>query len=361
MAGYVAKIIKTILTEIEKVHIQLIRDLIDNKKFKKLLIKGCLPITIDGAQKLCRNGLLQDGRWCEREVGKEGSQQYVYTIEANITLKNGLSIPLLTEYLYRDNDQIANPTGKQDCELTAFVRMAKKLKNYFPRLKIILFMDSLYATQGVMEICFENDWEFMITLPTRKLKSLAKSLNKKKENSQFIPDQTHYRERRQEFYWDNHVSYGDYCHLNIHLVGCLEKYHIVNKQTGEVEMAHSTHSWISSIPLSISKLHELCNLGARKKELIEDSFNTEKNRGYKYKHAFSFNWHAMQGFHYLMRLAHAINAISEFTKKIKNLVKNMGCSATLKYIKETLFNPWLSNEWYEKQLLLTPQLRFQLE
>ena len=69
----------------------------------------------------------------------------------------------------------------------------------------------------------------------------------------------------------------------------------------------------------------------------------------------------MQGFHYLMRLAHAINAISEFTKKIKNLVKNMGCSAALKYIKETLFNPWLSSEWYEKQLLLTPQLRFQLE
>ena len=50
---------------------------------------------------------------------------------------------------------------------------------------------------------------------------------------------------------------------------------------------------------------------------MEDSFNTEKNRGYHYKHAFSYDWNAMQGFHYLMRLAHVINAISEFTKNVK--------------------------------------------
>ena len=36
-------------------------------------------------------------------------------------------------------------------------------------------------------------------------------------------------------------------------------------------------------------VHELINLGARKKEAIEDSINTEKNRGYHYKHLFSHN------------------------------------------------------------------------
>jgi hypothetical protein len=89
--------------EIERAHIELIRSLIDNKKFNKLLISKCLPISIDGAQKLYRHGLLHDGRWCERKVGNDGTQQYVYTVEANITLQNGLTIPLLTEYLYRDN------------------------------------------------------------------------------------------------------------------------------------------------------------------------------------------------------------------------------------------------------------------
>ena len=80
----------------------------------------------------------------------------------------------------------------------------------------------------------------------------------------------------------------------------------MNKKTGEIEIHYSEHTWISSIPLFINNVHELCNLGARKKELIEDSFNTEKNRGYQYQHAYSYNWNAMQGFHYLMRLGHAV-------------------------------------------------------
>ena len=84
------------------------------------------------------------------------------------------------------------------------------------------------------------------------------------------------------------------------------------------------------------------NDGARKLGLIEDNFNTEKNRGYHYKHAYSYDWNGIQGFHYLMRLAHCINAISEFTKMLKKYIKSLGCSATLKLIKETLFSPWVT-------------------
>jgi len=140
-----------------------------------------------------------------------------------------------------------------------------------------------------------------------------------------------------------------------------EKYDTVNKKTGEIEENYSEHSWISSIPLNINNLHELCNLGARKEWLIEDNMNTEKNRGYYYKHAFSYNWNAMQGFHYLMRLGHAINALSEFTKKLKKYVKSLGSSATLKLIKETIFSPWLPCEWYEAQQVEMATSHFQIE
>ena len=46
---------------------------------------------------------------------------------------------------------------------------------------------------------------------------------------------------------------------------------------------------------------------------------------------------------------------------IKKYIHSLGCSATMKLIKETLFNPWLSLEWYDEQLLKIPQLRLQLE
>ena len=67
-ADTLARILKRINPlEIEKAHIELVNNLIKNKKFKKLLIHKCLPITIDGAQKLCRDGLLHDGRWCRAQ------------------------------------------------------------------------------------------------------------------------------------------------------------------------------------------------------------------------------------------------------------------------------------------------------
>jgi hypothetical protein len=343
--------------DIERVHLNLINDLIRKKKFKKLLINKRVPISIDGTQKIFRDGLLRDARWCERKVGKESKQQYVYVIEATITLKTGLSIPLMSEYLYQSSHQLENSTVKQDNELTAFERIAAKLKKHFPRLKIVLLMDSMYATQNVMSICSQNNWDFMISLPRKKMTTLAAILKKEEADCQTISGRSYYRGRKQAFYWKNNVIYPDNYDLTIHLVGCRESYDEVNSGTGEIEKHHSSHAWISSMSISENNLHELCNLGARKKELIEDSINTEKNRGYHYKHVFSYDWNAMQGFHYLMRLGHAINALSEFSKKLKQFIKHEGCSAILKLIKETLFSPWLPMVWYEAQLLQAPQLR----
>ena len=355
---------KTNPAKIEEVHIGLIKKIIRGKKLNKLLIHQCLPISIDGAQKLFRNGLLHDSHWLQRSLGNKDNkkdQQYVYAIEANITLKNGLSVPLLTEYLSMENNQLIRQQSKQDCELAAFERLAERLKTHFPRQKFIVFMDALYATQDVMGILHQNKWEYVIQFSKNKLKHFAKRLNRKRCEKIIIPGQSYYRGRRQEFYWVNHIEYGYDWELDINLVACLERYEEVNKATGEIEIKYSEHTWISSVPISIHNVHELLNLGARKKEAIEDSINTEKNRGYHYKHLFSHNWNALKNFHLLMRLGHAINALSQYTKKLKKYIKDNGVNATLKFIKETLFGPWLSLEWYELEHQKTPQLRFQME
>lgn len=87
----------------------------------------------------------------------------------------------MTEYLCRSNNQLDGSLDKQDNELTAFERLAERLKRYFPRLKIILLADSMYATQNVMDICKNNNWDFLITLPKDKLKELAKVLKEKQK------------------------------------------------------------------------------------------------------------------------------------------------------------------------------------
>ena len=144
-------------------------------------------------------------------------------------------------------------------------------------------------------------------------------------------------------------------------MSCLETWNEVDKITGDIVVKYSQHQWISSININIKNVHELCNLGARKIGLMEDSIHTEKHRGYHYEHAYSYNWNAMRGFHLLMRLAHTVNALSEFTKKLKKWIKEQGCLSVLKIIKETLFNPWLCSEWYEQQHKKTIRLTLQLE
>jgi hypothetical protein len=144
-------------------------------------------------------------------------------------------------------------------------------------------------------------------------------------------------------------------------VGCLERYDFVDADTGEIVTCYSEHAWISSIPLDQGNVHELNNLGARKAWLIEHSFNVEKNQGYQYKHLFCREWFAMKGFHYLMRLGHFINALSEFNRTLKRYIKQLGVGATLNIIRQTLFAPWLPMDWYQAQSLKTRQLRLQLE
>lgn len=222
-------------------------------------------------------------------------------------------------------------------------------------------MDAMYATQPVMGTLYNNKWEYIIRLPKIKLTDFAKLLNCNKSMQQAIPGQEGYRNRKQLFHWFNNIVYGYEYQLNINLVACSEQYSKVNNKTGDIVECFSEHAWISSIRININNVHELLNLGARKNYFIEDSINTEKNRGYNYKHLYSHNWNAMKGFHYLMRLGHAINALCEFSKKLKQYIKTLGCSATLKLIKETLFSPWLSCDWYESQHLHAPQLRLQLE
>ncbi len=212
-ADTVARLLERIdVSDIERTHVNMIGKLIKNKKFKKLVVNKCIPVSIDGSQKTVRDGQLQEDGWLVRTIttqqGKE-FQQYVYVLEANITFANGLNISLLTEYCRLDSDAFSNESAKQDCELNGFHRMTDRLKKYFPKLKIITLLDNLYACEAVITQIKEKRWEFMIKLP-KKLKQIYEPLQEQRGNRVSIPDQLYYRERRQEFHWVNNLQYKDH-------------------------------------------------------------------------------------------------------------------------------------------------------
>lgn len=344
--------------QIEHAHIELIKKFNRNKNYSKYLISKCYPIAIDGTQKHVINGDNCADEWLERRlVTKEGeqSQQYVYVVEANLVFHNGMTLPLFTEFLsFLEGDP---DDHKQDCELKAFKRLSKKLHTFFPRLPIIVLLDGLYPNGPLMQSCLDYDWQFMIVLKNKSLPKVWNAAKARQEIGFNEELEINWKGRRQYFWWTNNIEHifndNGIKKIVISLVVCIEEFEDVDNKTGNIVTKEAFHAWISSHPLNRDNINERCNFGARYRWGIENSIQTEKRGGYSYEHIFSHNWNAMKGYHYLMRLAHLMNAIALHTKRVAKQVKTMGIQAFIKFVRETCANRWLRPEWI-KELLVAP-------
>ncbi len=345
---------------IEGALIEMIRKLIEKKKFKSYLINHCYPIAIDGTQKFER-----DECWSEecqqREIkrGEEtiGFRYYVYVVEASLSFRNGLVVPFMSEFLdYTEGDPASD---KQDCEQRGFKRLAERLKKEFPRLRIMVLLDGLYPNGPITEICRKNKWQFMIVLKDKSLPCVweeARGLKK------LQPDNIHrmtWGNRTQDFWWVNDIEhwYDDGRAMQVfHVVVCEETWREVDKE-GEIINKSSRHAWVSSEPLNHNNLHERCNLGARHRWGIESDILVEKCHGYRYEHCFSYDWTATRGYHFLMRIGVAINVLAMFTEHLAKLRRNQGLAGFVEFLRETIAAPWLTPQTLQALPTRTPQLR----
>ena len=339
--------------EIEETLLELIERFIRQKKFYRYLISNCYPVAIDGTQKLVRNDCW-DEQCLERQVQhKEADetvttrpQYYVYVLEASLAFANGMTIPLMSEFLsYAEGDR---ETNKQDCELKAFKRLAERIKKRFPRLPVMVLLDGLYANGPVLELCRRHRWQFMIVLQDESLPSVWEEVEGLKKLQVRNRLDRNWGNRKQHFWWVNDIEYrygnNERKRQIVHVVICEENWEEVDPATAEIVVKRSKHAWLSSEPLSRENVHERCNLGARHRWGIENNFLVEKRHGYQYEHCFSQNWNGMKGYHLLMRLGHMINILARNTARLARLVCRMGVRGLVRFLRETCSGPWLDAE-----------------
>jgi hypothetical protein len=347
---------------IEQAHIDLIGRLIRGKKFRRYLINNCHPIAIDGSQKFARD-TLWDENLLQRTHGKgetRHTQYFVYVLEASLAFRNGMVIPLLSEFLeYAKGD---TERDKQDCEQRAFHRLSERLKALFPRLPILLLLDGLYATGPVMARCRQFHWQFMIVLKDKDLSSVWAEFRALEPLQCENRLQRTWGERRQHFAWVNAIEY-DFAQagrqpLTVPVVVCEETWEEVN-DNGHTMTKTARHAWLSSRSLTRHNVHERCNLGARYRWGIETGFLVEKHQGYHYEHAFALNWNAMKGYHYLMRMAHLFNTLARFARHLKALYAELGVRGAIAFIRQSCAAPWLDPEHINA--LLSQPFQLQLE
>lgn len=362
------------VSEIEQAHIEMIQHLIRSKKFQRYLIAGCYPVAIDGTQKFTR-AHLWDRECLERKVKtkkktdgtqepEEKKQYYVYVLEANLAFQNGMVIPLLSEVLsYTEGD---NDKNKQDCEQRAFRRLAKQLKKYFSHLSIMVLLDGLYPNGPVIDLCRKNKWDFMIVLQDKSLPSVWDDINGLKDHQAENSFHQQWGKRNQKFWWVNNIDYRYLCPVSkkekrqmLHVVVCEESWHEVASDSSEVVEKQSRHVWISETPLCKRNVHERCNLGARHRWGIESSILVEKHQGYQYEHCFSYQWDVMRGYHYLMRLAHALNVLACHSYILVKYVCDLGVRGLIAFVRSTVASPWLDADELRKIAIGPCRLRLE--
>lgn len=347
--------------QIEDAHMALVKDLIRNKKFQPYLVNDSYPIVLDGTGKFTRSWNFDDEAvWRTVGTGEQKRRQYqVYTLEACLSFSNGIVIPLMTEFLATSKGD--SERAKQDCELRAAERLMQRLKKHFPRLKIQLLLDGLYTTGPMMARCRDYGWKFMMVLQDKSLPSVWAEFKGLRTLSPENKHQQAWGDRKQLFTWVNGIEYtyrdnnGDTKEQCIHMVLCEETWKKVT-ESKTVEH-HSHHCWISSEPLNSGNLHERCNLTARYRWGIEANILVEKHHGYQAEHCFSYNWQAMKGYHFMMRLGHLINVLARFTERLQETVQRLGVRGWLAFLYETLTANWLEPEVVSKLLSQRFQLR----
>jgi hypothetical protein len=286
-------------------------------------------------------------------------QYYVNVLEANLVFPNGMSIPLMSEFSnYAEGD---TETKKQDCEQKAFKRLAKRLKKEFSHLPVMILLDGLYPNGPIVELCRKYRWDFMIVLQDKSLPSVWEEYEGLKKLETKNCFDMNWGDRKQRFEWVNYIEYyygpNEKKKQIIHMVICNETWEEVDKDSAEIITKKSRHAWISDKPLSRENLHKRCNLGARHRWGIESCILVEKRHGYQYEHAFSYNWNAMRGYHYLMRLGHFINVLATYSECFLKMLREFGVRGFIKFIRDTLNGRWLDPPLVQQRLEAHFQLR----
>lgn len=239
--------------------------------------------------------------YCLTQKLNNGTIRYYHPVlEAKLITANGFAFSLMTEFI-ENRDPGAS---KQDCELKAFYRLAKRLKKQFPRLQMCLLLDGLYAGGPTFKVCEQNDWKYLIVLSDDDLPDINQEFE---SLLKMAPDCLCQIDRengaRQVYRWMNGLTYTD-SNLDQHLLGVLES--VQTSPPGVGKETTNKYKWITNFTLISGNLRKLSDAGRSRWKIENEGFNLQKNGGYRLEHPYSQDDVAHKIFYLLLQMAFTI-------------------------------------------------------
>lgn len=315
--------------EIEKIRKYMVVRLIRSKMLDKYKIRNrYYHIVVDGTglatsrKKYNKNCLVKNKT---DKNGKEYQEYSTYVLEAKLVVGE-LVLSIGTEFIENEKEDVE----KQDCELKAFKRLAEKIKKEYPRLKIIIGADALYASKTVIDICKENGWKSIIRFKEGSIPTLYNEFKTVVEkNNESIKENYEY------------VTGLDYKEEKVNIIKHIEK------------VKGTEYVYITDLSISNKNIIETVNIGRKRWKIENEGFNIQKNGTFDIGHLYSKDAIAIKVHYLLIQITHIIRQLIE--KGLKN-IKELGLK--IKEISQIIKQELISSKFYHKAQLEKIQLRF---
>ena len=282
--------------EIEKIRKYMIVKMIRNKMLDKYKIRGqYYHVIVDGTGLATSKKKYNKNCLVKNKTDKNGNeyQEYsTYVLEAKLVIGD-MVFSIGSEFVENEDENV----DKQDCEIKAFKRLAEKIKKEYPRLRIIISGDALYASKPVIDICKEKGWKYIIrfkegSIPTlyREFKTIVKTDNEsRKKNYQY-------------------VTGIDYQENKINIIKYVE-----GKRNTEFV-------YITDLNITDKNIEETIYIGRKRWKIENEGFNIQKNRTFDIGHLYSKDSTAIKVHYLMIQIAHIIRQLLENgIKEIKEL------------------------------------------
>jgi len=258
---------------------------------------------------------------CLTQHHSSGQMTYAHAVlEAKLLISPTLAVPLASVPIANENPDAT----KQDCELTAWPRLAQLLKQRHPRRPICLTMDSLYAVGPVIDLCAEYGWSYVAVIkegraPAFYPQALA-AAHRHPGTTVDLP-----AGGRQEFTW---ACNQDYNGRTVHFVHCVE--------TRPDLKTPSVWGWITDRRPDVKMAPLLGNHGGRPRWTIEETFRQLKHGASEQQHDFGSQGHAWYNTWLLAQLACLLLQLLD-TSDVLRLASD-GAATRLRQVYRTLRN-----------------------
>lgn len=250
---------------------------------------------------------------CLKRVYNKGTEnekiRWIHnTLVLCFVFMGGLKIPIYRYPIHARQvihlEDSSEDNHKQECELVALKISLPIIREAFPKMKIVLLLDGLYANRPVIRLLKTYRCEYIIVRKEASLRSLAKDCdgqaklpNHRKNCVKTVRLINLASVIEQKYEWFNSVDIGEEP-KEVLTTNILRFSEIITKD-GEAKSYRG--EWLFSWRLSA----KTCESSARQARIRweeEDVFNTLKNRGFNLGHDYSrdprscFNWQALAFF-----------------------------------------------------------------